>query len=241
MEQNGNIDPEGAFDGMVDAFSEKAVRMAFIRKVYGILFIQLLITFGIVAIFIFVDSVKTYALENVALFWSAFGLTIAMIILLACCGNFRRKVPHNYIALFVFTICEGYLLGCTAATFEAWQVSIAIVTTLVVVLGLTIFAFQTKYDFTMKGGMLFVLLLCLIMFGIFAGIFNDQVVNMVYACLGALLFCAYIVFDTQLIIGGEHKYQLSPEEYVFAALNLYLDVVNLFMYILAIVGGSSRN
>jgi len=34
------------------------------------------------------------------------------------------------------------------------------------------------------------------------------------------------------------QYSLSPEEYVFASLNLYLDVINLFLYILMIVGGS---
>ena len=36
------------------------------------------------------------------------------------------------------------------------------------------------------------------------------------------------------------QYSLSPEEYVFAALNLYLDIINLFMYILQIIG-NSRN
>jgi len=41
-------------------------------------------------------------------------------------------------------------------------------------------------------------------------------------------------------MGGKHKYSLSPEEYVFASLNLYLDVINLFMYILMIVGGSRK-
>lgn len=40
------------------------------------------------------------------------------------------------------------------------------------------------------------------------------------------------------MIGGRHKYALSPEEYVFAALTLYLDVVNIFMYLLSIIGGS---
>ena len=59
-----------------------------------------------------------------------------------------------------------------------------------------------------------------------------------YGSLGALVFSLYIVYDTQLMMGGKHKYALSPEEYIFAALNIYLDVVQLFMYILMIVGGS---
>jgi FtsH-binding integral membrane protein len=40
------------------------------------------------------------------------------------------------------------------------------------------------------------------------------------------------------MMGGNHKYSISPEEYVFAALNLYLDIVQIFMYILTIIGAS---
>lgn len=57
-----------------------------------------------------------------------------------------------------------------------------------------------------------------------------------YGSIGALIFSLYIVYDTQLMMGGKHKYALSPEEYIFAALNLYLDIINLFRYILLIVG-----
>ena len=60
-----------------------------------------------------------------------------------------------------------------------------------------------------------------------------------YGSAGALIFSLYIIYDTQLMMGGKHKYSLDPEEYIFAALNIYLDVINLFMYILMIVGGSS--
>ena len=57
-----------------------------------------------------------------------------------------------------------------------------------------------------------------------------------YGSLGALVFSLYIVYDTQMMMGGRHKYSLSPEEYIFAALNLYLDFIQLFRYILIIVG-----
>ena len=49
--------------------------------------------------------------------------------------------------------------------------------------------------------------------------------------------CQYLVFDTQMMLGGKHKYSLSPEEYIFAALNLYLDIINMFLFILALFGG----
>ena len=48
----------------------------------------------------------------------------------------------------------------------------------------------------------------------------------------------YIVYDTQLMMGGKHKYSIDPEEYIFAALNLYLDIINLFLYILTLIGAA---
>ena len=58
---------------------------------------------------------------------------------------------------------------------------------------------------------------------------------------GAFVFSLYLIYDTQMMMGGKHKYALDPEEYIFAALNIYLDVINLFMYILMIVGGSQSS
>ncbi|TTQ07459.1 Protein lifeguard 1 [Bagarius yarrelli] len=42
----------------------------------------------------------------------------------------------------------------------------------------------------------------------------------------------YLVIDTQLMLGGKYKYTISAEEYIFTALNLYLDIVTLFLMIL---------
>ena len=52
------------------------------------------------------------------------------------------------------------------------------------------------------------------------------------------LFAFYIVFDTQMMLGswGGHKVEFSIDDYAFAALNLYLDIINFFLYILEIVG-----
>merc|ERR1711862_932885 len=109
-------------------------------------------------------------------------------------------------------------------------------------LALTIFAFQTKIDFTAMGGVLIAVLVCFVLFGLIAAFFPaSRTVNLVYAGIGTIIFSLYIVYDTQLMVGGSHKYSLSPEEYVFASLNLYLDIVNLFMYILSIIGNSRSN
>lgn len=124
---------------------------------------------------------------------------------------------------------------------RADAVLLAVGVTAVVCLSLTAFSFQTKWDFTAMGGGLFVCLIVFVLFG-FLAIFlrgTFPILNLVYACLGALLFSIYLVYDTQLMMGGKHKCSISPEEYIFAALNIYMDIINIFIYILSIIGSSS--
>ena len=44
---------------------------------------------------------------------------------------------------------------------------------------------------------------------------------------GSVIFSLFIIYDTHMIMR-----RLSPEEYIFAAINLYLDIINLFLHIL---------
>ncbi|XP_023327752.1 protein lifeguard 1 [Eurytemora carolleeae] len=212
---------DDGYGGMSDTFSEKSVRLGFIRKVYSILCAQLVVTMGIVGIFT-LQSVKVYAAQHQEMF-------------------FRRRTPHNFIFLGLFTVAEGFLIGTVVATYQTDEVLMAVGMCAVVTLSLTIFAFQTKIDFTAWGGALLAILVIFVLFG-FICIFipKSRVLVLVYASLGAVVFSLYIVFDTQIMIGGKHKYSLSPEEYVFGALNLYLDIINLFLYLLQIIG-AARN
>lgn len=90
----------------------------------------------------------------------------------------------------------------------------------------------------MLGGALFVAVIILFVFGIIVAFIPNKAAQIAYASAGALLFSIYLIYDTQMMMGGKHKYSISPEEYIFAALNLYLDIINIFIYILSIIGAS---
>lgn len=235
----GTYDPEDP-ESKVFQFNDQTIRRGFIRKVYSILTAQLSITLGVICLFLFHQPTKTYVSERPGLFWVAFVVTLVTIIAMVCCGDLRRKAPANFIFLTIFTLAEAFLLGVVTANYSSEEVLLAVGITAAVCLSLTLFAFQTKWDFTAMGGILFVALIVLMLFGIIAIFIPGKTITLVYASLGALLFSVYLVFDTQLMMGGNHKYSISPEEYIFAALNLYLDVINLFLSILTIIG-ASRN
>ncbi|MGH0171236.1 UNVERIFIED_CONTAM: hypothetical protein FKN15_065175 [Acipenser sinensis] len=94
---------------------------------------------------------------------------------------------------------------------------------------------QSKYDFTSCRGVLFVCLIVLILFSILCIFIRNRILHIVYASVGALLFTCFLAVDTQMLLGNK-QLALSPEEYIFAALNLYTDIINIFLYILAIIG-----
>jgi FtsH-binding integral membrane protein len=57
----------------------------------------------------------------------------------------------------------------------------------------------------------------------------------VYALLGCIIFSGYILFDTWLIMD-----KLSPHDHIMAAIMLYLDIINLFLYLLRLLAESNR-
>lgn len=229
-------DPEDDVKGF--DFSDRSIRHGFIRKVYSILVVQLAITLGFIALFMYHMPTKRFVQHHRELWWVALVVLIVCIIAMSCCGNVRRKAPMNFIFLGLFTVAQAFMLGVTTSNFDTEAVLLAVGITTAVCLGLTLFAFQTKWDFTVMGGALFVLVIILFVFGLIAMIVKVKIVTLIYASLGALLFSFYLIYDTQMMLGGKHKYTISPEEYIFAALNLYLDIINIFLYILTIIGAS---
>lgn len=187
------------------------VRLGFVRKVYGILLAQLILTGALVATFVLDTGVKEFVDRHQSVYWSAFAVSLATIVALSCCKECARTYPNNYILLALFTSAEGVLVGMVSAQYGTDSVLLAFGMTAIVVAGLTLFAFQTKIDVTGKGGFLFAFLVSLIVFGIFTTIFQSM--QIVYSGLGVLLFSFYLVYDMQKIIGGKDKrfsYSATP-------------------------------
>lgn len=81
----------------------------------------------------------------------------------------------------------------------------------------------------MLNTVLITLMFCLQLF------FYSETVELVVAAIGALLFCGFIIYDTHSLM-----HRLSPEEYVLAAINLYLDIINLFLHLLRLLEAAKK-
>ncbi|KYM96099.1 PREDICTED: protein lifeguard 4-like [Cyphomyrmex costatus] len=200
------------------------IRMSFLRKVYGLLSIQILMTVALASIFVVSSTVKLYVQNNVWTIGLAFFLTIAILIALMIK---RKDHPANLILLSAFTLVQAYTVGVVVSMYDTTVVLEALFITLTVLFGLTAYTFQTKRDFSFLGFGLFIGLWCLLLGGLMQIFIQSTTLELIISIGGALLFCLFIVFDTQLIM-----HVLSPEEYILATINIYLDIINLFLHIL---------
>ncbi|KAJ8359015.1 hypothetical protein SKAU_G00155400 [Synaphobranchus kaupii] len=220
-------------------WDDKNIRRIFIRKVYAILMIQLLVTVAIVALFTFCDSVRSYIQTHPGWYWASYIVFFATYLTLSCCAGPRRQFPWNLILLAIFTLSLSYMTGMLSSFYNTKSVMLCLGITAMVCLSVTVFSFQTKVDFTSCQGVLFTL--CMVMF--FCGIVLAIVVpfgyvpwlHAIYAALGAILFTMFLAFDTQLLMGNR-RYAMSPEEYIFATLSIYLDIIYIFSFFLQLFG-----
>ncbi|GBG26223.1 Protein lifeguard 1 [Hondaea fermentalgiana] len=223
------------FAEAIDAY-DVAVRHGFVRKVFGILFVQLAVTFGWTLFCSLHAGARQYMQQNSGV-PATLGLVLPLgsLLGLMCCGDGGRRYPLNYILLSVLTVGESLLLGLVAATTEAETVAMAVGTTVAVVGMLGLFATQTKYDFTGAGPYLSMALWVMVLYALIGGLFGLGG-GRVYAIFGTLLFSAYLIYDVQLIVGGKHtKFAFGVDDYVLASISVYLDVINIFLYILELM------
>jgi len=215
-------------------------RQAFIKKVYLVLAVQLFVTFLPIIIMAALqygdpdrfESVK----DNDALFWSAWAVQIVAFFALMCCSNGGRKFPMNIILLGAFTLAEAYMLTVISLHYSTQSVAIAVGATMGVTLIVSAMATFTKFDFTkLLPAVSVVFLGWIFCCFFFIWIPWTEAMVIVYAAIGVTFFTIFLAIDTKLVLGGG-KYEYGPDDYIFAALNLYLDIVRIFMYFLMIFG-----
>ncbi|XP_051937479.1 protein lifeguard 3-like isoform X3 [Hippocampus zosterae] len=219
-----------------------SVRHAFIRKVYLILAAQLTVTFSVVAVFTFVEPVKMFVIKYPGIYWASLVVYFMVYCILICCKE-PRRFPWNLVLLAVFTVALSYMSGTISSYYETKAVFLAMGITALVCVTVTVFCFQTKVDFTSCGGFLCIAAILLVIIGTVTAIVLSfhyvPWLHMLYAAVGAIIYTLFLVYNTQLLIGNR-ELALSPEEYVYGALSLYIDIVHIFLFMLQIGGSATE-
>ncbi|MFV0481017.1 MAG: Bax inhibitor-1 family protein [Campylobacteraceae bacterium] len=205
---------------------EKSNLSAFIRKTYQ-LFAASLIA-GAAGAYLGMD----YAYQI-----SSFGFWL-IIPFLALYFGLRfaiRKTGLNYILLFAFTFFGGLIIAPSIAMYvnagAGGIVVNAFILTAVAFGSLSIFAMSTKRDFSAIGKFLFIALIVIVVAMLLNYfVFQSSVGSLIISIIAVLIFSAFILYDTQNIIKGAYEHPIE------GAIALYLDVLNLFVHLLNILG-----
>jgi len=142
----------------------------------------------------------------------------------------RRKPGLNMAMLFGFTFLTGITLTPLLAAVGTGVVAQAFFLTALISGGLSLYAMQSTRDFSSWGKPLMIALVILVVGSLVNLFLGSPMLQVLIASAGALLFSFMIIYDTQMIIRGAFA---TPVE---AAIAIYLDVLNLFISLLQILG-----
>ena len=152
-----------------------------------------------------------------------------------CYKTAAREVPSNYILLFSYTFSMTFILSFICSMYDPKVVTSACIMTIAIALALTLYAMTAKADFSKCIAFMFCFVIIMLIMTILLCFFNTRVAYTLYCVTGVLLYSLFIIIDTMLICGGK-RYGLSIDDYIFAALILYIDIIQLFLEILRLLG-----
>ncbi|EOA25588.1 hypothetical protein CARUB_v10018936mg [Capsella rubella] len=210
------------------------LRWSFIRKVYSIISIQLLVTIAVAATVVKINSISVFFTTTSAGFALYILLIFTPLIVMCPLYYYHQKHPVNYILLGIFTVSLAFAVGLTCAFTSGKVILESVILTAVVVISLTLYTFwaaKRGHDFNFLGPFLFGAVIVLMVFSFIQILFPlGKISVMIYGCVASIIFCGYIVYDTDNLI-KRHSY----DEYIWAAVSLYLDVINLFLSLLTLL------
>ena len=220
----------------------KDIRNKFILKVFGILLFLFLFTFGLIFL-CQIEIIKNYLIDHPFLCLILIGgasiiLCVSFIIML-CKPILMKAVPQNYIFLILNVIAMTLLLICLTIFFKFEYILAAVVLVIAICLGIFIISCFKRIDLRY----IFILLIITIFLGFAYGIlilfYRNYYLDFLYCLIGAFIFSLFLIYDTQRLYYpnefGEFVYDI--DDYIWASLTLYLDIIRLFVEILKLVGG----
>jgi FtsH-binding integral membrane protein len=170
---------------------------------------------------------------------------VVMIVMLIAAVVIRIRGKHiGYGFLYAFTAVSGVTLYPVIMAYGgllgAQVVSGAFLATAVIFGGLSFYAYRSEKDFSFLGGFLFAATMGLIVMSLISLFVSfGSVMNLVWSMAGILIFSGWVLYDV-----SQYRSGVAAEEVPLAALNIYLDFINLFLYILrflASIVGFNRN
>ncbi len=154
-------------------------------------------------------------------------------------GASRASTGALQIAFWVFTVTFGLSLSTIFVTYTGASVATAFFATAAAFAGLSLWGYTTKKDISGWGSFLIMGVFGLIAASLINMFFPSGPMGLVISVMGVLIFAGLTAYDTQRL-KNEYQFvrgtEMAGRAVIFGALSLYLDFINMFLYLLRLLG-----
>ena len=226
--------------GLVVPGVREDAQRAFLAKVFGWMFLGLLVTAGVAAWFSQTVDMTTFVDDNPFVFIGAIIGQLVLVIALVAMVN--RISPALAMAMFLlYSGLTGFVFSMIISAYTTGSIASTFAITAGMFGAMALYGFVTKRDLSSLGSILFMALIGFIIATIVNLIWFNETIYWVLTGIGILIFCGLTAYDMQKLkeIGaGEMDEEASDRAAIVGALALYLDFINLFLLLLRIFGSS---
>lgn len=227
------------------AYSPTMTMADYSRRIFGWMGAGLTLTFVIAfAMMVFLTSgtyEETYnkIVDFIPVFYVGIGVEIILAIVLSF---FVRKLPSSVsLVLFVvYSVCNGVTITPMLVLYGAETAVYAFAAAAVLFISFAIYGMVTKRDLSKLGPILMIGLFVLIGYSLLAMLFGMSPNSLIISLIGIAIFIGFTAYDTRKIKTGYEQFgsdeEMLRKSAVNLALELYLDFINLFIYLLRLMG-----
>jgi FtsH-binding integral membrane protein len=210
---------------------------AYMQRVFGLMGMGTAVT-GLVAFFTSQSPTMLDLIYNTQLRWVVMLAPLAFILVLSF-GITRMRASTAQLTFWAFAAVMGLSLSSIFLVYTGQSIVTTFFVSAATFLGMALYGYTTKRDLTAWGSFLFMGLLGLIVASLVGLFVQSSALQFAISVIGVLIFTGLTAYDAQKIkemyYGGDDS-ETSGKKAVMGALRLYLDFINLFLYLLRFIG-----
>lgn len=217
----------------------------FLGKMYGFMAAAVGVSALVawLSVTVFYQSVFAFFVQN------KFAMLLLLVVQMGLAISMSFKADRNpalsILTLFLFAAIEGLFFGVVLLVYTAQDITMAFVSAAVVFVVLAAFGTTTKKDLSGIGRQAMAALIALVIVSLINLFLQSSAITYVFSFIGVIIFSALTAWDSQKFRQMYLQYgsQINPTNLaLMGALQLYLDFVNIFLYLLQIFGmGNSKD
>ncbi|MBK7958997.1 MAG: Bax inhibitor-1/YccA family protein [Bacteroidetes bacterium] len=224
----------------ITSLEQQVAQANFISKVYAWMSAALVIT-GLTAYYVAGQpSIVETIFSNKIYYYGLFFATLGIVFVFNAMIN-RMSVALAGGIFITYSVLMGIMLSSIFLIYTSSSIASCFFITAGTFMGMSAFGYYTKRDLTAMGNLLYMALLGIIIASVVNIFLHSTMLYWITTYIGVIIFVGLIAYDTQKIkdmndsvpAGSDAQKKLA----MIGAMSLYLDFINLFLYILRIFGG----